>query len=62
MLIEANVSHIAEQGEVYFSAYILLVVRHVGIELFVVVAGKIKLTVVLIDKLNSLAHTLCGKT
>ena len=51
-----------EKGKVDDATNILLVVRHIGIELLVMVAGEIKLAVVLIDELNRLAHTLGGET
>ena len=62
MLIEADVADIVEEGKVNDATYILLVVRHIGIELLVMVAGEIKLAVVLIDELNRLAHSVGGET
>ena len=62
MLIEADVSDIVEEGKVNDATHILLVVRHIGVELLVLLTGEVKLAVVLIDKLNRLAHSVSGES
>ena len=62
MLIEADVSDIVEEGKVNDATHILLVVRHVVVELLVLLTGEVKLAVVLIDVLNRLAHAVGGES
>ena len=62
MLIETDVADIVEEGEVDNTAYILFVVRHVIVELLILFAGEFKLSVVLVDILNSLAHAVGGES
>ena len=62
MLIEADVSDIVEEGKVNDTTHILLVVRHIGVELLVLLTGEVKFAVVLIDILNRLAHSVGGES
>ena len=62
MLIEADVSDIVEEGKVNDATHILFVVRHVVVELLVLLTGEVKFAVVLIDILNRLAHSVNGES
>ena len=62
MLIEADVSDIVEEGKVNDATHILLVVRHVVLELLVLLTGEVEFAVVLIDVLNRLAHAVGGES
>ena len=62
MLIETDVADIVEEGKVNDATHILLVVRHVVVELLVLLTGEVELAVVLIDVLNRLAHSVGGES
>ena len=61
-LVEADVAHLFQQGEVDDAGRILLVVQHQLVQAVVVLAGEGEGAVVLLDELDDLAHAVLGKT
>lgn len=61
-LVEADVAHILQQGEVDDAGSVLLVMQHQLVEAVVVLAGEGEGTVVLLDELDDLAHAVLRKT
>ena len=62
VLIETDVADIVEEGKVNDATHILLVVRHVVVELLVLLTSEVEFAVVLVDILNRLAHAVGGET
>jgi len=55
-LVDADVTDIAKKREVDDARRVLLVVGHVGVKFFVIIAGDGERAVVLLDETNRLTH------
>ena len=60
-LVNENVTHIAQQGEIDDACCILLVVGHVAVQFLIIIAGDGQGAVVLLDETDGLTHLVGGE-